>query len=132
MLASALRTPLRSLLRTASPTTRMSSSSSSAPHVPLLLTPSALAKLLDSPTPPCVVDASWFMPNLDPPRAAFKEFKTKRIPGAAFWDLDIIASSDNPKGLPHMLPDAEKFADAACESQLVRCVGWGMDEVVGS
>lgn len=34
-----------------------------------------------------VVDSSWFMPNLDPPRFGFKEFRTKRIANSAFWDL---------------------------------------------
>lgn len=76
-----------------------------------LLTPTSLSKLLSSPNPPKVLDSSWHMPNLVPPRSAWTEFKTKRIPGAAFWDVDIIATK-NELGFPHMLSSAELFADA--------------------
>lgn len=60
------------------------------------------------------------MPNLVPPRNAFAEFKTKRIPNAAFWSVDVIATKDEgPVKLQHMLPTPEMFADACCE--LLRC-----------
>ncbi|KAL8293191.1 hypothetical protein RQP46_000885 [Phenoliferia psychrophenolica] len=58
-----------------------------------------------------VVDATWFMPNLDPPRSGWTEFKSKRIPGARFFDLDVVATKDD-RGLAHMLPTGERFADA--------------------
>ena len=56
-----------------------------------------------------IVDASWHMPALQrDPRAEFAE---TRIPGAVFFDIDDIADKGNP--LPHMLPDAETFAEKA-------------------
>lgn len=77
------------------------------------LTPLA-ASLLASDQPPVVLDASWHMPNLVPPRHAFAEFKTQRIPNAAFWSVDVIATKDE-RGLAHNIPTAAMFADACCE-----------------
>lgn len=56
-----------------------------------------------------VIDASWHMPALR--RDARAEFAEARIPGAVFFDIDDIADAANP--LPHMLPDAETFAEKA-------------------
>ena len=54
-----------------------------------------------------VVDASW---HLQPTgRVGAEEFRLDHIPGAVFFDIDVIA--DKSTGLPHMLPDALKFAD---------------------
>lgn len=53
-----------------------------------------------------VVDGSWHMPHLKrDPRA---EFAQAHIPGAVFFDIDVIADTRSP--LPHMLPDARTFA----------------------
>ena len=69
-----------------------------------LLSPNELSSLLskrDSKTK--VLDATWFMPNLEPPRSGWNEFKGKRIPGASFFDADVVATKDD-RGLSHMLP----------------------------
>jgi thiosulfate/3-mercaptopyruvate sulfurtransferase len=55
------------------------------------------------------LDGSWHMPQARrDPRA---EFVASHIPGAVFFDIDRIA--DGTTSLPHMLPTAEAFADAA-------------------
>lgn len=55
------------------------------------------------------------MPNLNPPRSAEKEYLSgPRIPTALPWNPDIIATTGEVvRGLPHMLPTAETFADEA-------------------
>jgi thiosulfate/3-mercaptopyruvate sulfurtransferase len=53
-----------------------------------------------------VIDASWHLPPTGRNGAA--EFRAQHIPGAVFFDIDAIA--DVESGLPHMLPDAHKFA----------------------
>lgn len=54
-----------------------------------------------------IVDASWRMPGNPPARI---DHQRRRIPGAAFFDLDQIA--DRLRGLPHMLPSSEEFTAA--------------------
>lgn len=61
------------------------------------------------------IDASWFMPNLNPPRNPKEEFEARRLPGARFLDLDEVASP-NELGLKHMMPSGEVFARACGES----------------
>jgi thiosulfate/3-mercaptopyruvate sulfurtransferase len=56
-----------------------------------------------------IVDATWYMPHLR--RDARVEFREAHIPGAVYFDIDAIA--DRHRGLPHMLPDAATFAEAA-------------------
>jgi thiosulfate/3-mercaptopyruvate sulfurtransferase len=56
-----------------------------------------------------IVDATWYMPHLR--RDARVEFREAHIPGAIYFDIDAIA--DRHRGLPHMLPDAATFAEAA-------------------
>ncbi len=56
-----------------------------------------------------VVDATWFMPGEG--REGHAEYLTAHIPGAVFFDIDVIA--DQTVDLPHMLPTAQAFADAA-------------------
>ncbi|KAI4528468.1 Rhodanese-like protein [Schizophyllum commune Loenen D] len=58
-----------------------------------------------------ILDSTWFMPNS--PRNAAKEFQSKRIPQARFFDLDAVASP-HELGLMHMIPPPRVFADA-CE-----------------
>ncbi len=53
-----------------------------------------------------IVDATWRLPTAGGDARA--EHAARRIPGAAFWDIDEIADPANP--LPHMLPDADAFA----------------------
>ncbi len=53
-----------------------------------------------------VVDASWYHPATG--RDARLEYERQHIPGAVFFDIDEIANSETT--LPHMLPDAAKFA----------------------
>jgi thiosulfate/3-mercaptopyruvate sulfurtransferase len=55
-----------------------------------------------------VVDATFYLPHLK--RDARAEFEQAHIPGAVFFDIDAIA--DHSVALPHMLPDAQAFADA--------------------
>ncbi len=55
-----------------------------------------------------VVDATWYLPWLH--RDAQREFREAHIPGAVYFDIDAIA--DRRTTLPHMLPDAESFAQS--------------------
>jgi thiosulfate/3-mercaptopyruvate sulfurtransferase len=55
-----------------------------------------------------VVDASWHLPNTG--RIGLAEFRLKHIPGAVFFDIDLIA--DTEQGLPHMLPKPDALAKA--------------------
>ena len=54
----------------------------------------------------CVLDASWALPSEGRDPAA--EFAAAHIPGARFFDIDLIADRASP--LPHMLPAAAEFA----------------------
>ena len=65
-----------------------------------------------------IVDGSWYMPAEQRNPAA--EFEAAHIPGAVFFDIDAIA--DTSIALPHMLPDAEYFA------QRVGALGIGNDD----
>jgi thiosulfate/3-mercaptopyruvate sulfurtransferase len=56
-----------------------------------------------------VVDASWFMPGES--RTGADAYVAGHIPGAVFFDIDAIA--DHATDLPHMLPAADAFAEAA-------------------
>jgi thiosulfate/3-mercaptopyruvate sulfurtransferase len=53
-----------------------------------------------------VLDCSWHMPATK--RVGYAEFLEARIPGAQFFDIDLISDTESP--LPHMLPSPEKFA----------------------
>src|SRR5690242_9152611 len=53
-----------------------------------------------------VIDASWHLPNAG--RIGAAEFRLKHIPGAVFFDIDLIADRD--QGLPHMLPKPDALA----------------------
>ena len=52
-----------------------------------------------------ILDASWYLPNIN--RNPKKEYKNKRIPKAAFFDIDDIC--DLSSNLPHMLPSKSIF-----------------------
>ena len=70
-----------------------------------LVSTSWLAEHLASPDI-SVIDCSWHLPAAK--RDAMAEFLAERIPGAQFFDIDLI--SDTESTLPHMLPKPEKFA----------------------
>lgn len=53
-----------------------------------------------------ILDATWFLPG--EPRDARGEFENGHIPGAMFFDINLIADKTNP--LPTMLPPAGQFA----------------------
>ncbi|MDE2517082.1 MAG: sulfurtransferase [Rhodospirillales bacterium] len=53
-----------------------------------------------------VFDATKFLPNENRDGAA--EFQTAHIPGARFFDIDVVADPDTD--LPHMVPSAGRFA----------------------
>jgi thiosulfate/3-mercaptopyruvate sulfurtransferase len=63
-----------------------------------------------------VVDATWFMPGEG--RTGADAYAAGHIPGAVFFDIDQIA--DHATDLPHMLPAADAFAEAAGELGLRR------------
>ena len=54
-----------------------------------------------------IIDASWYLPVME--RNGKAEYDTRRIPSAAFFDID---ATDEPSDLPHMLPSAQYFARA--------------------
>jgi thiosulfate/3-mercaptopyruvate sulfurtransferase len=73
-----------------------------------LVSPDWLSRQLGRPDLK-VVDASWYLPAQN--RDAKAEFLAGHLPGAVFFDID--AMSDRSTDLPHMLPDAPAFAEAA-------------------
>ncbi len=50
-----------------------------------------------------IVDASWYLPAAG--RNGQDEYNAAHIPGAVFFDQDVIADKDS--GLPHTLPSPE-------------------------
>ena len=67
-----------------------------------------LAQRLDTPDL-VILDATFFLPGQG--RNARDEHLHAHIPGAQFFDIDVIA--DHATNLPHMLPSAAEFAEAA-------------------
>lgn len=55
-----------------------------------------------------IIDASWYLPAHNRNGAA--EYAAGHIPGAVFFDQDVIA--DKSSGLPHTLPSPQQFAEA--------------------
>ncbi|CEQ42813.1 SPOSA6832_04677, partial [Sporobolomyces salmonicolor] len=114
MLLSSVRTSWR-----AQPSLVRSMASSAALRKPVsLLTPGELSELLKKGQDDVrVVDASWTMPGVE--RYPFKEYRGKRIPGAAFWDVDQIASKSDV-GVPHNIPSQAIFEDACSRLGIAR------------
>lgn len=56
-----------------------------------------------------IVDATYFLPGGK--RDAKAEFAAKHLPGAVFFDIDVICQRDTD--LPHMLPEAAEFSAKA-------------------
>jgi thiosulfate/3-mercaptopyruvate sulfurtransferase len=73
-----------------------------------LVTTDWLADHLDDPNV-VICDGSFYLPN--DPRNAAALFAEARIPGARFFDIDVI--KDAASDLPHMLPPPAVFADMA-------------------
>jgi len=55
-----------------------------------------------------IIDGSWHLPPTG--RSGPAEFLARHIPGAVFFDIDVIA--DPSTGLPHMLPNPVVFSEA--------------------
>ena len=82
----------------------------------LIITPQELHKRI---TPEMrIVDVTWFMPNVK--RSGLEEWKSKRIPGSRYLDLDEVAS-EHELQLPHMMPSPATFAKY-CSSSVVRAL----------
>ena len=54
----------------------------------------------------CIVDATYYLPNDG--RSAIDEFNLRHIPGAVFFDIDVIC--DDKIQEPHMLPTTNSFS----------------------
>ncbi len=63
-----------------------------------------LAQAIGSPDL-LVFDASWYLPG--EPQNAHALFEAGHVPGARFFDIDLIADPDST--LPHMVPGAARF-----------------------
>lgn len=59
-----------------------------------------------------IIDTSWYLPTEQ--RYPLAEFEVAHIPGAKFFDIDLVCDTQSP--YPHMLPSGEVFAN--CMSQL--------------
>lgn len=57
-----------------------------------------------------VLDSTWYMHGSG--KDARDEFIHRRIPGAAFFDVDEVAAQASG-GLPHMVPTAQRFSEKA-------------------
>lgn len=75
---------------------------------PPFLSTAGLAARLGDPSV-VVVDASLYLPGAG--RDARAEFRAGHIPGAVYFDLDLISDLTSP--LPHMLPTLAEFERAA-------------------
>lgn len=78
-----------------------------------------------------IIDGSFFMPAEN--RNAKEEFRAGHIPGAVFFDIDAIA--DHSTSLPHMLPSAKDFAEAAGKLGLgdgMRFIVYDNSDLVGA
>ena len=76
-----------------------------APAQDPMVSTSWLSERLDEPDV-VVIDATWYLPG--DPRNARAEHAARHIPGAVFFDIDVI--SDHATHLPHMLPAPTAFA----------------------
>lgn len=73
-----------------------------------LIDPAELAEILDTAV---ILDATYYLPP-DPERSR-NDVASLRIPGAVLFEIDEIADTSAP--LAHMMPDAERFAEAMAE-----------------
>jgi len=76
-----------------------------ATRLPDLISTDELAKRLGDKHL-VILDCSWHMPNSG--RHALREYTASHIEGARFYDIDAVSAKND---LPHMLPEAEAFAN---------------------
>jgi len=57
-----------------------------------------------------VFDATMYLPNET--KNGWVEFKTAHLPGARYFDIDVVADQDS--SLPHMVPTPGRFAKLMC------------------
>ncbi len=74
----------------------------------IFVTSDWLAERLDTPGI-SIVDGSWYLPAQG--RDARAEYDSAHIPGAVFFDQDLIVDPDSD--LPHTLPSPDEFAQHA-------------------
>ncbi|GLK69583.1 3-mercaptopyruvate sulfurtransferase [Hansschlegelia plantiphila] len=74
---------------------------------PNLVSTGWLAERLGDPDV-IAVDGSWYLPDAN--RDGPAEFLERHIPGAVFFDINVVA--DVSSGLPHMLPSPDAFSEA--------------------
>jgi len=90
------------------------SSTTASESVPTLVSCSWLKENLNNPKVK-ILDSSWYVPGMDRSPGlkydAHKEFETRRIPGALYFDIDKVA--DTSTDLPHMIPTPAFFAECA-------------------
>ena len=67
-----------------------------------------------------IADASWYLPQAG--RDARAEYDAAHIPGAVFFDIDVLSDERSP--LPHMLPTPDQFQAA------MRALGFGNEDFV--
>ena len=72
--------------------------------IPTLVETEWLAENLDN-SDIRIVDATWYLPTVE--RDGIENYDAGHIPGAVFWDIDVIA--DSQSSLPHMMPDETTF-----------------------
>lgn len=77
---------------------------------PFLVTPQWLAQHINDEDL-AIVDVRMSPPGLQPKRDIQAEFEHGHLPGAVYFDIDDIA--DKNTDLPHMLPSADAFSQAA-------------------
>ena len=75
---------------------------------PFIVTADWLQERLDQPGL-CIVDAAWYLPAQG--RDARAEYNAGHIPGAVFFDQDVVVEPDAP--LPHTLPRPQVFTQYA-------------------
>lgn len=91
-----------------------------ASKLPSLVSPALLASTLErAPSALKIIDASWYLPAMG--RSGREEYDKVRIPGAAFFDIDV---TDDTSDLPHMLPSARFFEES------MAAIGVGSDDHV--
>ncbi len=71
-----------------------------------LVTTELLAENLDDPAIR-IIDATHFLPGSE--RDGAEEYEFRHIPGAVYFDIDVICDQGDP--LPHMMPSPERFQD---------------------
>jgi thiosulfate/3-mercaptopyruvate sulfurtransferase len=75
-----------------------------------VITPHELVRVLDSPTPPALLDVRWTVGL--PPGNGLPAYREGHIEGAVFVDLDRELAGPPGRRGRHPLPDAEAFAAA--------------------